>query len=47
VFEIPPCFDGHGLDCPDRACIDCGTAIAVGPLLIVRQAVRLAVDTAA
>ncbi|WP_250290849.1 hypothetical protein, partial [Frankia sp. CiP1_Cm_nod1] len=30
-FEQPPCADGHGVDCPDRACVDCGTALFVGP----------------
>ncbi|SBW22487.1 MULTISPECIES: hypothetical protein [Protofrankia] len=30
-FEQPPCCDGHGADCPDRACVDCGTAVCVNP----------------
>jgi hypothetical protein len=47
LFEIPLCLDGHDLDCPDRACVDCGTAIVVGPMLITRSPIRLAVDTAA
>jgi hypothetical protein len=25
LFEQPPCGDGHGADCPDRACTACGT----------------------
>ena len=29
-FEVPPCEDGHGLDCLDLACVDCGHAIVVG-----------------
>ena len=29
-FEVPPCEDGHGLDCLDLACVDCGYAIVVG-----------------
>lgn len=29
-FETPPCCDGHGPDCPDRACIECGTVLCVG-----------------
>ncbi|MBC7374762.1 MAG: hypothetical protein H7323_12305 [Frankiales bacterium] len=29
-FEMPPCEDGHGLDCLDLACVDCGHAIVVG-----------------
>jgi hypothetical protein len=29
-FEQPPCADGHGPDCPERACTVCGTAVLVG-----------------
>ena len=29
-FEMPPCEDGHGADCLDLACLDCGFAIVVG-----------------
>ena len=29
-FEMPPCEDGHGLDCLDLACVECGHAIVVG-----------------
>jgi hypothetical protein len=28
--ETPPCSDGHGPDCPDRACIECGAALFIG-----------------
>ncbi|WP_395107797.1 hypothetical protein [Actinomadura sp. SCN-SB] len=28
--ERPPCPDGHGSDCPERACVACGAAILVG-----------------
>jgi|GEM_PF-860279 len=31
-FEQPPCLDGHGEDCPERACVDCGFALLVAPL---------------
>ncbi|NDU73502.1 hypothetical protein GWI34_12765 [Actinomadura sp. DSM 109109] len=31
VFEQPPCEDGHGEECPERACVDCGSAVLVGP----------------
>ncbi|MFD0899945.1 hypothetical protein [Actinomadura sediminis] len=31
MFEQPPCPDGHGPDCPERACVDCGSAVLVGP----------------
>ena len=27
LAETPPCLDGHGDACPDRACVDCGTAL--------------------
>lgn len=30
AFEQPPCPDGHGLDCPERACTGCGSAVLVG-----------------
>jgi len=29
LAETPPCTDGHGTDCPDRACVECGTALLV------------------
>lgn len=27
LAETPPCPDGHGAGCPDRACVECGTAL--------------------
>ena len=33
VFEVPPCEDGHGADCLDLACVDCGSAVVVGVLI--------------
>lgn len=30
VFEQPPCPDGHGADCPELACVDCGSAVLTG-----------------
>ena len=30
TFEAPVCEDGHGDDCPELACTDCGYAILVG-----------------
>ena len=27
LAETPPCLDGHGDACPDRACVECGTAL--------------------
>ena len=32
LTEAPPCPDGHGLDCPERACIECGTALVFDDL---------------
>ncbi|HYT11024.1 MAG TPA: hypothetical protein VEL73_10235 [Mycobacteriales bacterium] len=32
-FETPPCTDGHGADCPELACLLCGTALLVDPLV--------------
>jgi hypothetical protein len=29
--ETPPCPDGHGDDCPDRACAMCGTGLFIDP----------------
>ena len=31
VFETPPCADGHGADCAELACRDCGAALLVAP----------------
>lgn len=30
LFEQPPCPDGHGAECPERACVECGAAVLVG-----------------
>ncbi len=30
VFEAPACADGHDADCPELACVECGTAVFVG-----------------
>ena len=32
-FETPPCEDGHGAECLDLACVDCGAAIILGVLM--------------
>lgn len=29
-FVVPPCEDGHGEDCLDLACADCGAAVVLG-----------------
>ena len=42
LAETPPCLDGHGDACPDRACAECGTA-----LLLDAPLFELAVGTGA
>ncbi len=37
-FEVPPCEDGHGEDCLDLACMECGHALVVGVQLPGRPA---------
>jgi hypothetical protein len=32
LFEAPPCPDGHGADCPERLCTDCGHLLLIGPV---------------
>jgi hypothetical protein len=34
LAEIPPCRDGHGEACPDRACVECGTALLLDVPLV-------------
>jgi hypothetical protein len=29
AFEQPPCVDGHGADCPERFCLNCGMALLI------------------
>ena len=33
AFETPPCGDGHGPECAELACRDCGTALMVAPFV--------------
>ncbi|WUI02210.1 hypothetical protein OHR68_10500 [Spirillospora sp. NBC_00431] len=40
VFEQPPCPDGHGAECPERACVECGAAVLVGSPLTAPGAAR-------
>ncbi|MDP9395858.1 MAG: hypothetical protein M3Q27_17030 [Actinomycetota bacterium] len=30
VFEPVPCTDGHGSDCPEVLCVECGYVVVVG-----------------
>lgn len=39
LFEVPPCEDGHGEDCVDLACVECGHAIVVGLLIATAEVV--------
>ncbi|MFE0592430.1 hypothetical protein [Micromonospora echinospora] len=29
LFEVPPCADGHGADCPELSCTGCGAAVLI------------------
>jgi hypothetical protein len=43
-FEQPTCVDGHtddGGECPERACVDCGTALVVGDPVVGTALPRL------
>ena len=42
LAEAPPCPDGHGDECPDRACVDCGTALVLDAPLFATLPVRRA-----
>ncbi|CAO5243901.1 hypothetical protein [Frankia sp. AgKG'84/4] len=39
-FTQPPCADGHGVDCPEWACAECGAAVLIGPVPPARSAER-------
>ncbi len=30
LFEQPDCTDGHGADCPEWVCVQCGRALLLG-----------------
>ncbi|GAA2140582.1 hypothetical protein GCM10009727_37750 [Actinomadura napierensis] len=38
MFEQPPCPDGHGAECPERVCVECGMAVLVDPPLTAPRA---------
>ncbi len=44
-FEVPPCADGHGEDCPDLVCTGCGSVITVAVVPV--PAAEIAIDAAA
>ncbi len=33
LIDAPPCADGHGDQCPERACAGCGAAVFIDPEL--------------
>ncbi|MEH1011621.1 hypothetical protein V6U90_00610 [Micromonospora sp. CPCC 206060] len=37
-FEMPPCQDGHGDDCPELVCTGCGAALLIATFPPVRTA---------
>jgi hypothetical protein len=42
-FVQPPCVDGHtadGAECPEWACVECGTALLIGAFPLVTGAFR-------
>ena len=45
-FEVPPCEDGHGLDCLDLACVECGHAVVVGVMVVEQDLLVLQVAAA-
>ncbi|HZB49510.1 MAG TPA: hypothetical protein VE547_10495 [Mycobacteriales bacterium] len=40
AFEAPPCRDGHGPECAELACRDCGAALLVDPPVTARRRPR-------
>jgi len=34
LFEQPSCADGHGADCPEWCCVDCGCAVLLGTVFL-------------
>lgn len=37
TLVAPECDEGHGVDCPDRVCVHCGTALFVDPVVSVAR----------
>ena len=38
-FVTPPCQDGHGEDCLDLCCVECGFALTGATWLVTEQVV--------
>ncbi|MEV4765374.1 hypothetical protein AB0J89_22420 [Micromonospora chokoriensis] len=34
LFEVPPCVDGHGIDCPELICTGCGAAVVIATFMV-------------
>lgn len=34
LFEVPPCEDGHGQECPELVCTGCGAALLIATALL-------------
>ncbi|GAA2587217.1 hypothetical protein SMC26_13805 [Actinomadura fulvescens] len=47
LFELPPCQDGHGAECPERVCTECGTAMLIGLPVPSPATLERAADTTA
>ncbi len=45
AFEAPPCRDGHGAECPDYVCTECGSVITMGIVLV--PTAEISIDVAA
>lgn len=39
LFECPPCTDGHGDDCPELVCVECGWAL-IAPSVVAASSVE-------
>jgi hypothetical protein len=46
MFEQPPCEDGHGADCLDLACMECGFGITLRDLAPVDRPERRDISAA-
>jgi hypothetical protein len=34
LFEMPPCADSHGAECPELVCTGCGAALLLVPVAV-------------
>jgi hypothetical protein len=39
-FAQPQCDDGHGADCPEWFCVECGYAVLIGDVVRPERLVR-------